>query len=593
MKSINYIPKRHPVLNTFIYILLLFTTYCLPIVVQSAYAEEIIMSDSAFISDNWTVHELSTFGASQISAQVSVGGNPGSYRFMEHFLPEPDSSGMLCEIEVVHIYAIESYNPGTQGAIISIDYSEDIKLLNLPWTYAFITSMLVCEQDGKLYYALPFVQIIADTTWTTQSVTNLTASSFRAFDESRDKPNFTFFGSPIRFGYYRASSRFRNSPVPDIPMLMIMHGIDNWKVKIYNDPDNNPPIAIDDTLVIPYMDLVDSLRFDYKIFPLENDIDPEGHPVHIDTFEQAQYGDVWRYKYNPRCLIYFNDDHKHYDDEFNYTMSDGEYSDVGTVHVYACACIVRALFDPMCWEEELSKALVASVEQDTDLVTLFQRIRDEVLQTTENGLHYIDVFYENTIEITKIIMIDKPELRDPAISSLKMMKEPLQNLLDGDGEAVISQALIDSIKSFLTGIATAGSSELQKTITEEMTRLGPLDNYVGKSVTEVKKQIIGDSSSVITIKNTTKLPENFKLHQNFPNPFNPGTKIEYEVKESCRINLVIYNLNGQIVRQPVNVYQKPGKYIININMKELPSGLYFYKIQMGDFQAVKKMVLLK
>jgi hypothetical protein len=86
---------------------------------------------------------------------------------------------------------------------------------------------------------------------------------------------------------------------------------------------------------------------------------------------------------------------------------------------------------------------------------------------------------------------------------------------------------------------------------------------------------------------------NFKLEQNFPNPFNPSTKIEYIVKETCHVNLVIYSLNGQIVKEIVNFYQHPGIYSITLNMQEIPSGIYFCKIRMGDFQAVKKMIKIE
>jgi predicted GH43/DUF377 family glycosyl hydrolase len=88
-------------------------------------------------------------------------------------------------------------------------------------------------------------------------------------------------------------------------------------------------------------------------------------------------------------------------------------------------------------------------------------------------------------------------------------------------------------------------------------------------------------------------PNTFTLEQNFPNPFNPSTKIEYSVKELCLVNLVVYNLTGQIVKEFVHPSQQPGSYSIILNMQEMPSGIYFYKIRMGDFQAVKKMVKIE
>lgn len=88
-------------------------------------------------------------------------------------------------------------------------------------------------------------------------------------------------------------------------------------------------------------------------------------------------------------------------------------------------------------------------------------------------------------------------------------------------------------------------------------------------------------------------PITFTLEQNFPNPFNPSTRIEYIVKEPCQVNLVVYNLTGQIIKEFFNSYKPPGIYSITLNMQEIPSGIYFYRIQMGNFQAVKKMIKIE
>jgi len=85
-------------------------------------------------------------------------------------------------------------------------------------------------------------------------------------------------------------------------------------------------------------------------------------------------------------------------------------------------------------------------------------------------------------------------------------------------------------------------------------------------------------------------PVSIALHQNYPNPFNPETTIEYTVKEPCKVKLIVINLAGQVVKELVNSYQQRGVYTVDVNMQEIPSGIYFYKVIMGNFQAVKKMV---
>ena len=85
-------------------------------------------------------------------------------------------------------------------------------------------------------------------------------------------------------------------------------------------------------------------------------------------------------------------------------------------------------------------------------------------------------------------------------------------------------------------------------------------------------------------------PASFTLYQNHPNPFNPSTRIEYDVKEPCNVHLMVSNIRGQTVKTIVDSYRQPGKYIDVLDMNGLPSGIYFYMIRMGEFQDVTKMV---
>ena len=88
-------------------------------------------------------------------------------------------------------------------------------------------------------------------------------------------------------------------------------------------------------------------------------------------------------------------------------------------------------------------------------------------------------------------------------------------------------------------------------------------------------------------------PNTFTLEQNFPNPFNPSTTIEYTVQNTCRVSLAVFNCSGQTVMESVNAVQQPGQYSVPLYMHGIPSGIYFYKIRMGDFQAVRKMVKIE
>ena len=94
---------------------------------------------------------------------------------------------------------------------------------------------------------------------------------------------------------------------------------------------------------------------------------------------------------------------------------------------------------------------------------------------------------------------------------------------------------------------------------------------------------------------STGFPETYKLFQNYPNPFNPNTVICYTIKISLdsKVNLTVYNSSGKDIETLVNEQQSKGSYNVKFEGSHLASGIYFYKLSVGEFSEVKKMVLLK
>jgi photosystem II stability/assembly factor-like uncharacterized protein len=91
-------------------------------------------------------------------------------------------------------------------------------------------------------------------------------------------------------------------------------------------------------------------------------------------------------------------------------------------------------------------------------------------------------------------------------------------------------------------------------------------------------------------KNTTR---KYSLLQNYPNPFNPVTIIRYQVAANSNVNLKVYDILGNEVETLVNEKQNPGIYEVTFDGSKLTNGIYFYRIQAGEFNQVKKMILLK
>lgn len=89
------------------------------------------------------------------------------------------------------------------------------------------------------------------------------------------------------------------------------------------------------------------------------------------------------------------------------------------------------------------------------------------------------------------------------------------------------------------------------------------------------------------------LPMSFKLLQNYPDPFNPTTAISYRLAAVSHVTLRVYDVLGRDVAELVDERQNPGSYTVTFDASKLPSGVYFYRLNAGNYTATKKMVLTK
>jgi len=110
---------------------------------------------------------------------------------------------------------------------------------------------------------------------------------------------------------------------------------------------------------------------------------------------------------------------------------------------------------------------------------------------------------------------------------------------------------------------------------------------------EIWAECIVSGGQTTGITKTDEIPTSYNLCQNYPNPFNPSTKIEYSLPEADHVSIRIFNSLGQEVAVLVNEMQSAGKYIIDWQPKNLPSGIYFYKMQSSKYTSIRKMMLLK
>jgi hypothetical protein len=158
-----------------------------------------------------------------------------------------------------------------------------------------------------------------------------------------------------------------------------------------------------------------------------------------------------------------------------------------------------------------------------------------------------------------------------------------------------SQALVIDIQQCA---ATSGSMWVRQSSGTPATRnygtpgAGCPVNYVGQD-----GQIINFGVNILNFvgtKNTRNtVPKVYSLEQNYPNPFNPVTTISYSIPKAGNVKIMVFDMLGREVAVPVNGFKTAGSYNVEFDGSELASGVYFYRIEAGNFRDVKKMTLVK
>ncbi|MCX6174216.1 MAG: T9SS type A sorting domain-containing protein [Ignavibacteriales bacterium] len=96
-----------------------------------------------------------------------------------------------------------------------------------------------------------------------------------------------------------------------------------------------------------------------------------------------------------------------------------------------------------------------------------------------------------------------------------------------------------------------------------------------------------------SIENNSNVPTRYSLSQNYPNPFNPTTKIRYDIPKQTHVKLIVYDILGRELEKLVDKEMQSGSYEAIFDGKNLPSGVYFYRITTKEFSQTKKFVLMK
>ncbi|MBI1936518.1 MAG: T9SS type A sorting domain-containing protein [Ignavibacteriales bacterium] len=127
------------------------------------------------------------------------------------------------------------------------------------------------------------------------------------------------------------------------------------------------------------------------------------------------------------------------------------------------------------------------------------------------------------------------------------------------------------------------------------------NNTVSFSSNSVSNFYVLSDGSVTDVNAATEIPADFTLNQNYPNPFNPSTTISYTLPVSGYTTLKVYDILGREIATLVNELKQAGNYSVEFGTQlarqggssELPSGIYFYKLESGNYTSTRKMILMK
>ncbi len=116
--------------------------------------------------------------------------------------------------------------------------------------------------------------------------------------------------------------------------------------------------------------------------------------------------------------------------------------------------------------------------------------------------------------------------------------------------------------------------------------------YAGTFMHGVWRRPLAEILTGVKASNT-EVPGSFSLSQNYPNPFNPTTTIGYAVPVHTHVKVVVFDILGRLVETLVDGERQPGHYEVTFDASRLPSGIYFYRLQAGNFSETRKLAFVK
>ena len=228
-----------------------------------------------------------------------------------------------------------------------------------------------------------------------------------------------------------------------------------------------------------------------------------------------------------------------------------------------------------------------------------------ISQVTQQDINYPNPGEKASFQINPVTDdIISGKLADFIVDSLQLYYDPyyesgfcswIDAIMEAPGAVV---CFTDSAQGRTVGVhkETPTSKSVFLTFDQLALNTGPKHYWTEYEIYSVLDAALDWFNAPITAINEKiqpATPTDFNLAQNYPNPFNSETVIRFKITKPAKVNLSIYNVRGQKVTELINKFLQPGIYHFRWNVAKVVSGVYFYKLEAGEFTKIKKMVLMR
>jgi hypothetical protein len=163
------------------------------------------------------------------------------------------------------------------------------------------------------------------------------------------------------------------------------------------------------------------------------------------------------------------------------------------------------------------------------------------------------------------------------------------NSIIEDGNVIERTESPDTSFTVLDTLKGTGSEYVDKTVEQGQTYNYRVKAYKGS----LESGYSNEAGLLLGVKEEGGIPTEFSMSQNYPNPFNPTTRIKFGLPQRAMTKITVYDVLGREVQTLIDRELETGYYEINVDINDFPSGVYFYRIQSGNFVQTKKMILMK